>query len=77
MEWDAFTINAFMNHYALTVPVISKCSGVPISVLYRMKAGNSTDPKYNKQLDAYLEAVKKGRILELEEMIKYYENFNI
>lgn len=78
MEWDAFKLNAFMNHYALSVNVIAKATKIPISVLYKLKGGSYyVDSKYDGTLTAYLEAVKKSRVLELQEMIKYYEKFDI
>ena len=78
MEWDSFKLTAFMNHYAISVHTISKVTNIPISVLYKLKSGTYyVENKYNELLTAYLEAVKKGRVRELQEMIKYYENFDI
>jgi len=78
MEWDSFKLNAFMNHYALAINTISKATKIPISVLYKLKAGTYyAEHKYDEQLNAYLGAVKKSRILELQEMIKYYESFDL
>lgn len=75
MIWTIEKLIAFKEHFTLTDAQIAKGLGVSNHTVWRIRNGESPIEQVNHRMTGYMEAVREGKIREMETMINYFKAF--
>lgn len=76
--WDRHRLRRFMNVFDVTANELAKSTGIPQATLKNFFYGHGGSSKidyYQERLNAFVEARKKAKEVELRQMIKFFKEF--
>lgn len=78
MIWTVEKLAQFKEHFALTNADVARGVGLSPSTIWKMANGVGECPvgSISNRMTGYMEAVKEGKIREMEKMIEFFKAFD-